>query len=253
MSIKILPVLLLLSLSLFGQEKKPYIIRGTVSDPINEDVTVYLEQMGLAITEGWPRIDSVKIKNGKFVFKGKIDHPDLYRLGIKGTNPKGTILIIEPGTIKVNFSRTNIDVSGGPIQEDFVKYVESSDHFGDNVVYFINKYIEQPVIRTFVFRFLKIPNLQHECMDTIYPKLSQEIKEKLEREKLEWDKRLKEVQEKQKLEEEKNTPEAVRTGKPYTDFKAESSDGSTLRLSEIRKGQTPRFTRLLGLLVQPHA
>lgn len=85
MSIKILPVLLLLSLSLFGQEKKPYIIRGTVSDPINEDVTVYLEQMGLAITEGWPRIDSVKIKNGKFVFKGKIDHPDLYRLGIKGT------------------------------------------------------------------------------------------------------------------------------------------------------------------------
>ena len=237
MSIKILPVLLLLSLSLFGQEKKPYIIRGTVSDPINEDVTVYLEQMGLAITEGWPRIDSVKIKNGKFVFKGKIDHPDLYRLGIKGTNPKGTILIIEPGTIKVNFSRTNIDVSGGPIQEDFVKYVESSDHFGDNVVYFINKYIEQPVIRTFVFRFLKIPNLQHECMDTIYPKLSQEIKEKLEREKLEWDKRLKKVQEKQKLEEEKNTPEAVRTGKPYTDFKAESSDGSTLRLSEIRKGK----------------
>lgn len=67
MSIKILPVLLLLSLSLFGQEKKPYIIRGTVSDPINEDVTVYLEQMGLAITMrgGLVILIDIKIKNWK--------------------------------------------------------------------------------------------------------------------------------------------------------------------------------------------
>lgn len=226
-------ILLLLILLVFGcQKKNAYQIHGTVTGFPREKSIAYLTQRGLIISEGWQTIDSVQVKDGKFEFKGELKNKsDMYSIKVSGY-PKAAQFILEPGSTYIDFNMADIKISGNVINDDFDKYIVSGNL--ENRIYFINKYIEQPAIATLVFELIAI---NHESLDSIYPKLSEELKERLKKEKIVWDKGYKEVEKKLKLEEEKNTPEAVRTGKPYTDFKAESSDGSTLRLSDIRKGK----------------
>ena len=226
-------ILLLLILLVFGcQKKNAYQIHGTVTGFPSEKSIAYLTQRGLIISEGWQTIDSVQVKDGKFEFKGELKNKsDIYSIKVSGY-PKAAQFILEPGSTYIDFNMADIKISGNVINDDFDKYIVSGNL--EDRIYFINKYIEQPAIATLVFELIAI---NHESLDSIYPKLSEELKERLKKEKIVWDKGYKEVEKKLKLEEEKNTPEAVRTGKPYTDFKAESSDGSTLRLSDIRKGK----------------
>ena len=56
-----------------------YTITGTVKGA--DTGTVFLQKMD---STGWATVDSAKIKNGEFVFKGQLTSPDRYNIVVKG-------------------------------------------------------------------------------------------------------------------------------------------------------------------------
>lgn len=228
---------MLLSLSLMGQEKGKYKINGTIAKDCYEGTMVYLSKYGLLITEGWPVVDSVRVKNGKFVFQGELETgPDLYNIWFKfkdGQN-KSVVLAVEPREMSVKFCEGEILASGGKVHDDYIKYVRDGSIWDGDYACFINKYASYPVVRTVVFDLMKIKD---ESLDTLYPKLPQGIRKRLEQEKLVWDKRMEKAMKKFKEEEKKKIPEVVREGKPYIDFCALDLSGNTFCLADKLRGK----------------
>jgi peroxiredoxin len=67
--------------------------------------------------------DTAEFKNGKAVFKGKVDFPDLYILHIEG-NDQRTLLFVENVPFKVTGkvdSLQAIQIAGSPVNDDFTK------------------------------------------------------------------------------------------------------------------------------------
>lgn len=76
------------------------------------------------------------------------------------------------------------------------------------------------------------PSLYPELKE-IKERLCTESKERLAERMKSHGKGMKEVEANRKIEEEKNTPDAVKVGKKYTDFRGVTLKGDTIKLSDI--------------------
>ena len=129
---KIFLFLILVGLEGFGQK---YTIRGTLPDHSFDNQYIILSKARLPL-EKEEIIDSVKVKNGRFVFKGKTrEEPFLARLNFSDNRRVPDFLIIEPGKINVTVSRSLFysgqsdssayryysNVSGTPLNDEYNK------------------------------------------------------------------------------------------------------------------------------------
>ncbi len=99
------------------QSKTEYTISGEVTDPTFEGQQVNLSKM----TEGdIATLETTTITNGKFKFEGDTDAPVL-RFITLGENQSniGSIIMIEPGKIKVVYDDSEFQISGTPINNAF--------------------------------------------------------------------------------------------------------------------------------------
>ena len=123
---------ILVALNGFGQK---YIIQGTLPDHSFDNQYIILLKARL-LFEKEEIIDSVKVKNGRFVFKGKTrEEPFLARLNFSDSRRVPDFLIIEPGKINVTVSRSPFysgqsdssayqyysHVSGTPLNDEYNK------------------------------------------------------------------------------------------------------------------------------------
>ena len=123
---------ILVALNGFGQK---YTIQGTLPDHSFDNQYIILLKARL-LFEKEEIIDSVKVKNRRFVFKGKTrEEPFLARLNFSDSRRVPDFLIIEPGKINVTVSRSPFysgqsdssayqyysHVSGTPLNDEYNK------------------------------------------------------------------------------------------------------------------------------------
>lgn len=123
----IFPTLLLLLFALYGFGQK-YTIRGTLTDDAFEGKYILLTKAYFHLFETPVILDSVKVKNRKFCFKGKIkSKPFLVKLSFSDQSAIGNFFILEPGKINVSVFRTSyneynahvLNVSGTPLNDEY--------------------------------------------------------------------------------------------------------------------------------------
>ena len=117
------PILILLAGILMlscGTKNDKYTIQGTIADI--DSVVVYLQKKG---SDGWEKIDSAMVMNGKFTFKGSISLPEMFYLNIK---EKEVVvpLFVENAEINVQIYPDSVDksiVRGSSTNDIYMKYV----------------------------------------------------------------------------------------------------------------------------------
>lgn len=136
--------LLLTTLTLFSCKNDSFSIEGKV-DGIKDGTKVFLEKAG---DLGPVPIDTTTIKNGTFEFEGKIESPDLGFISIDGVidpqykSRKTIALIIENGTVNVNFNKDNVQksiIEGTPNNEKFAQFNKDSEKITQKLTDFENK------------------------------------------------------------------------------------------------------------------
>lgn len=131
---KIISISLLAFAALFSscKDKNAFTITGNFSENTYDGKMVYLQQMDTTSSMLPIVIDSAKVAEGKFTFKGKVaEYPiigfvsvgKLQDRGSDGTednSPVGT-LALEPGDIVLTFAKTAVTLSGTPKNDEFNK------------------------------------------------------------------------------------------------------------------------------------
>lgn len=114
------------------QDKNAFTIEGNFSENTYDGKMVYLQKMDTTEQMMPIAIDSAKIAEGKFTFKGKLTESpsmgfisvgklqDRGKSGEPDNSPVGTI-ILEPGNINIVFNKTSVTLSGTPQNEEFNK------------------------------------------------------------------------------------------------------------------------------------
>jgi peroxiredoxin len=101
-----------------------YTITGTVKGA--DTGLVFLQKMD---STGWTTLDSAKIKNGEFVFKGKVTTPDRYNIVVKGKDMPFPFFL-ENGDIRlvVHADSTGLlEVAGSANHDLFKQYTARND------------------------------------------------------------------------------------------------------------------------------
>lgn len=90
-----------------------YEITGTIADASLDGKNVILEKQG-GYT-GFTPIDTVKIENGKFIFKDTVSAPSLHFISFEGIPDQKATLILEKGNITITIDKDTLDnsVQGG--------------------------------------------------------------------------------------------------------------------------------------------
>lgn len=104
------------------QNKTTYTINGTVADANMEGKYLFLQK---ATDSALVNVDSAMLTNGKFQFKGNIEHPEIRFITLDETvetNNTGRMLFfLEPGTISVTVDTVS-SVSGTTVNESFSEF-----------------------------------------------------------------------------------------------------------------------------------
>lgn len=282
---KIVIIFILLSISfcLSGQNNVKYVIQGSADEKVYEGTYIYLMKTelygGIHL-----KLDSAKIKNGKFKFRGEVNElPHLYQLIIFGRSKfksRFVFVILEKGKIKIQIEKDRERVSGTPmndmlnnkiiqpfnewtsaleiynLKKDSINTKGGTDRKKMKTICpfpheelnkykadrrnFVKTYAEYPVVDAFLFEMI-MESSQDPELPAIKERLCAESKERLDK-RLEiytriYEKRRKETEARSKIEDEKNTPETVKIGKKYTDFKGITLEGDTIKLSDIIIGK----------------
>ncbi len=82
-----------------------YEITGTI-DPSMNGKSIYLEKQGGYM--GFVPVDTVKVENGKFIFKDTVGEPALYFIGVEGDPGSKANFILEPGNIVMEINKDSI-------------------------------------------------------------------------------------------------------------------------------------------------
>lgn len=102
-------------------------ITGNV-DPSLNGKNVFLEKQG---PTGFMPVDTVKIENGKFIFKGTATQPEFRFISLEGGNPMHKInLILENGSIEVAVDKDSLFKSKatGTLNNDLlIKYIDLNE------------------------------------------------------------------------------------------------------------------------------
>lgn len=117
-------ILFALAILLASCKGNSYTIDGKFSDNSFDGKTVFLQKIDSLDSETMTILDSVTVKDGKFMLKGTTDEPIMGFISVgkledadQGT-PVGT-LILEPGNINISFDKTNITLGGTPKNDEF--------------------------------------------------------------------------------------------------------------------------------------
>ena len=110
--------LLLLLFPLLGPTGK-YTIRGSFSKPQTEE-WIYL----VRFMEADPKVDSARIIDGKFMFEGEVDIPEMYALSYHHSRAKGLLpVFLEPATLTVVIDPADWEngstISGGKVNDEY--------------------------------------------------------------------------------------------------------------------------------------
>ena len=82
-----------------------YEITGTI-DPSMNGKSIYLEKQGGYM--GFIPVDTVKVEDGKFIFKDTVGEPALYFIGVEGDPGSKANFILEPGNIVMEINKDTI-------------------------------------------------------------------------------------------------------------------------------------------------
>jgi len=77
-------------------------------DPSLEGKKVFLEQQGMM---GFTPVDTVKIQDGKFIFKDTVTTPTIRFISIEGKEGQKANFILEPGKIEINIDKDTLGKS----------------------------------------------------------------------------------------------------------------------------------------------
>lgn len=114
-------------------------ITGTV-DPSLNGKNLFLEKADQLT--GFKAVDTVKVENGKFTFKGTATEPDFRFISIEGVTNQKLDLIVEHGTIEVEMDKDTLQKSkktGTYNNEMLTKYIKESEVFKKEDEAFKNK------------------------------------------------------------------------------------------------------------------
>ena len=143
----------------YGQEK--YTITGELPDHSLDNTYLILRNMS-ALGEERKRashafIDSILIKNGKFVYEGVLfQKPFLSGIrSVKNSKILNELFVIEPGNIHIRISNWNNKtvVSGTPINEDYNTYMLVGKGDLEKQLCFLEKYASYPDVIRFHLSF----------------------------------------------------------------------------------------------------
>ena len=123
-NILVLTIITLILASCGGRKESEFLIKGTVKGA--DTGMVFLQKMDAG---NWANIDSAKVTNGEFSFKGGLTGPEFRKLFIKGM-PYVYSFFIENADIKIVVhadSTQKLEVAGSPTQDIFSKYQAKDD------------------------------------------------------------------------------------------------------------------------------
>ena len=117
---------LLVSILLYScsSKKNQFTISGTIAG--SDSVMIFLQTRGI---DGWEKLDSTKIMNGKFTFNGSIDMPEMRYLTLK-ENEVSVPFFLENAEVNVVIYPDSVDKSrilGSPTNEIYKKYMIMND------------------------------------------------------------------------------------------------------------------------------
>jgi thiol-disulfide isomerase/thioredoxin len=112
----------LLILTMSCQKKNDYTLNGTFKGAPKEE-WIYM----IKLFDKNPHIDSAKIENGKFQFKGTIDFPEAYGITYRPDKCIGfATMFLEPGNLNATIDLENWDlnskVTGGKMNDEFNRF-----------------------------------------------------------------------------------------------------------------------------------
>ena len=121
---KLLTTILILLAFTGCSKKSAYTLTGTFSGKQNEE-WIYLSKY----EEGISFMDSTKIENGTFVFKGEIGIPEVYCVHYKPDKIIGVVpIFLEPGNLKLSIDMDNWEVNskvtGGLVNDEYQSFEE---------------------------------------------------------------------------------------------------------------------------------
>lgn len=95
-----------------------YEIKGTIADGSMDGKNVILEKQG-GFT-GFVQVDTAKVENGKFMFKGTVTEPSLHFIAVEGKPMEKANFILESGRIKIEIDKDTLyhSVQGGTFNND---------------------------------------------------------------------------------------------------------------------------------------
>ncbi|WP_281540313.1 TlpA disulfide reductase family protein [Maribacter aestuarii] len=117
-----------ITLLMFGCNQEPdgYIIEGSLRGEFEEGTNVFLKKIG---DDNQPvEVDTAKISEGQFQFKGVSNAPELHYIFVDET-PGYTAVILENGTIEFNAQKDSLgfaEIKGTPQNDVFADYLEKS-------------------------------------------------------------------------------------------------------------------------------
>jgi peroxiredoxin len=137
-------ILLVLAASAFVMSCKnladnEYEITGTV-DPSLNGKSLFLEKQGGL--QGFTAVDTVKIEDGKFIFKGTVKEPEFHFISIEGQPMNKFDLVLEHGSIDIELDKDTLAKSkrsGTYNNEMLSKYVEIPKKFREEEKVFVKK------------------------------------------------------------------------------------------------------------------
>ncbi len=108
-------------------QKQNYQIAGTFNGPMDEE-WIYLGKF----MDNEMKLDSARIVNGQFVFKGTVDFPEIYGLSFHpSTSPQIAPLFLEPGNIEVIIDLQNwysgSIIKGGKVNSEHQEFNRIQD------------------------------------------------------------------------------------------------------------------------------
>lgn len=109
-----------------NQEPDGFTINGTLRGELDEGTNVFLKKIG---DDNQPiEVDTAKISEGQFQFKGVSNAPELHYIFVDET-PGYTAVILENGTIDFNAQKDSLgfaEIKGTPQNDVFADYLEKS-------------------------------------------------------------------------------------------------------------------------------
>ncbi len=123
----------------FVQQSNTYIINGSFSKPQSEE-WIYL----VRFMDPDPKVDSTRIIDGKFTFKGSIAFPEIYTLYFRDMKKGAAPFFLEPGNLEIIINPddwySGTKISGGRVNEAYEAFNKTGrEKYDDKIMELMQK------------------------------------------------------------------------------------------------------------------